>query len=146
MLRQKKIAQQQQQQQQQQQHQHEHGVEDAADESIEEQPWIELTDSASEDSGDESLEKKDGAGPLNENDTDDEDDSQDNKKDGAAFYDQFEYDEWTGRTRARHDRAAAAKERQNKRAPLIERMTMIVSQAKAFKGDWYMKNIYKFEQ
>ncbi|KAG0054222.1 hypothetical protein BGZ83_011743 [Gryganskiella cystojenkinii] len=27
--------------------------------------------------------------------------------------------------------------------PLIERMTMIVGQTKVFKGDWYMKNIYK---
>ncbi|GJJ68615.1 hypothetical protein EMPS_00961 [Entomortierella parvispora] len=83
--------------------------------------------------------------------------------------DVYEYNEWTGEKmlrktpgedrfsrRKRHDRAAAKAKRDQKMAkkhgaakglkqqgPLIERMTMIVGQAKVFKGDWYMKNIYK---
>ncbi|KAF9121262.1 hypothetical protein BGW39_010665 [Mortierella sp. 14UC] len=78
---------------------------------------------------------------------------------GGGFYDLYEYDEQTGRThlkkeasvdrfsrRKRHDRAAAAaKDRKQKRQLLVERMTMIVGQAKVFKGDWYCKNIYKFQ-
>ncbi|KAF9911263.1 hypothetical protein EC991_004160 [Linnemannia zychae] len=78
---------------------------------------------------------------------------------GGGFYDLYEYDEYTGQTRLkkevsvdrfsrrkRHDRAAAAvKDRKQKKRPLIERMTMIVGQAKVFKGDLYMKNVYKFQ-
>ncbi|KAG0302643.1 hypothetical protein BGZ97_002236 [Linnemannia gamsii] len=79
---------------------------------------------------------------------------------GGGFYDMYEYDECTGRThlkketsvdrfsrRKRHDRAAARDKKnkhQHQKPPLIERMTMIVGQAKVFKGDWYMKNVYKF--
>jgi len=81
----------------------------------------------------------------------------------------YEYDAWTGQKtlrktlgedrfsrRKRHDRAAAKAKKDKRTAkrngttktlkqqgPLIERMTMIVGQAKVFKGDWYMKNIYK---
>ncbi|KAG0211610.1 hypothetical protein BGX28_007661 [Mortierella sp. GBA30] len=80
------------------------------------------------------------------------------KEDGFNFYDAYEYDEWMGRTRLkrppsedrfsrreRHDRRAIRNRRENVRAPLIERMTMIVGQARVFKGDWYMKNVYKFQ-
>ncbi|KAG0379496.1 hypothetical protein BGX24_000169 [Mortierella sp. AD032] len=76
---------------------------------------------------------------------------------GGGFYDLYEYDEQTGRThlkkevsvdrfsrRKRHDRKAAAM-KDKKKQLLIERMTMIVGQAKVFKGDWYMKNVYKFQ-
>lgn len=76
------------------------------------------------------------------------------RRNGDGFYDMYEYDESTGRTHLKketsvdrfsrrkiHDRAA--KEKKNNQ-PLIERMTMIVGQAKVFKGDWYMKNVYKF--
>lgn len=76
---------------------------------------------------------------------------------GGGFYDMYEYDEFTGRThlkkepsvdrfsrRKRHDRAAAKEKKTKQQQPLIERMTMIVGQAKVFKGDWYMKNVYKF--
>ncbi|KAF8948038.1 hypothetical protein BGZ47_006711 [Haplosporangium gracile] len=76
---------------------------------------------------------------------------------GGGFYDMYEYDELTGRThlkkessvdrfsrRKRHDRAAAKDKKNKQQQPLIERMTMIVGQAKVFKGDWYMKNVYKF--
>lgn len=76
---------------------------------------------------------------------------------GGGFYDMYEYDEFTGRThlkkelsvdrfsrRKRHDRAAAKDKKTTQQQPLIERMTMIVGQAKVFKGDWYMKNVYKF--
>ncbi|KAF9952748.1 hypothetical protein BGZ72_005976 [Mortierella alpina] len=81
------------------------------------------------------------------------------KQASFSFYDAYEYDEWTGRTRlkkvpsadrfsrrGRHDRKSVRERREEVRAPLIERMTMIVSQTKAFKGDWYMKNVYKFQQ
>ncbi|KAG0286896.1 hypothetical protein BGZ96_009094 [Linnemannia gamsii] len=77
------------------------------------------------------------------------------KVNGGGFYHMYEYHESTGRTylkketsvdrfsrRKRHDRAAV-RDKKNKQ-PLIERMTMIVGQAKVFKGDWYMKNVYKF--
>ncbi|KAF9157132.1 hypothetical protein BG015_000025 [Linnemannia schmuckeri] len=76
---------------------------------------------------------------------------------GGGFYDMYEYDEFTGRThlkkepsmdrfsrRKRHERAAAKDKKNKQQQPLIERMTMIVGQAKVFKGDWYMKNVYKF--
>ncbi|KAF9127047.1 hypothetical protein BGX30_014974 [Mortierella sp. GBA39] len=76
---------------------------------------------------------------------------------GGGFYDMYEYDEFTGRThlkkdpsvdrfsrRKRHDQAAAKEKKTKQQQPLIERMTMIVGQAKVFKGDWYMKNVYKF--
>ncbi|KAF9948920.1 hypothetical protein BGZ70_002013, partial [Mortierella alpina] len=81
------------------------------------------------------------------------------KRASFNFYDTYEYDEWTGRTRlkkvssadrfsrrGRHDHKSIRERREKVRAPLIERMTMIASQTKAFKGDWYMKNIYKFQQ
>ncbi|KAF9987315.1 hypothetical protein BGZ75_000729 [Mortierella antarctica] len=81
------------------------------------------------------------------------------KRASFNFYDTYEYDEWTGRTRlkkvpsadwfsrrGRHDRKSIRERREKVRAPLIERMTMIASQTKAFKGDWYMKNVYKFQQ
>ncbi|CAO3573551.1 unnamed protein product [Mortierella alpina] len=64
------------------------------------------------------------------------------------FYDAYEYDEWTGRLhlkkvpcadrfsrRGRHDRKSIRERSEKVRAPLIERMTMIASQTKAFKGD-----------
>ncbi|KAF9289543.1 hypothetical protein BGZ68_009125 [Mortierella alpina] len=81
------------------------------------------------------------------------------KRTSFNFYDTYEYDEWTGRTRLkkvpsadrfsrreRHDRRSIRERREKVHAPLIERMTMIASQTKAFKGDWYMKNVYKFKQ
>ncbi|KAF9909971.1 hypothetical protein BX616_010999 [Lobosporangium transversale] len=73
-------------------------------------------------------------------------------------YDGYEHDESTEKTRLRkdtsrdlfsrrkrHDRATGLlKNSKQVPEPLIERMTMIVGQAKVFKGDFYMKNIYKF--
>ncbi|KAF8925144.1 hypothetical protein EDD21DRAFT_239194 [Dissophora ornata] len=121
------------------------------EEETQEQSWVELTESPVESDDDDS------------HDSDDSNDDNDylvgkngEPKRTAAphFYDLYEYDEWTGRTRLkkgptadrfsrrkRHDRAA---KKQKEPKPLIERMTMIVGQTKAFNGNWYMKNVYKF--
>ncbi|KAF9411782.1 hypothetical protein BGZ94_001241 [Podila epigama] len=82
----------------------------------------------------------------------------------------YEYDEWTGQTRPlqkstidrfsrrkHHDRAREQEQEHGRETKqnnikladrqqqhLIERMTMIVGQANVFKGDLYMKNVYKF--
>ncbi|KAG0032441.1 hypothetical protein BGZ81_010887 [Podila clonocystis] len=131
--------------------------------SLQEQAWIEIDESVSEnEDDDDEVEEV-------QFDSDSESDEDDEVMRGKTFYDVYEYDEWTGRTRMkktpstdrfsrrkRHDRAYT--QQQQKRAndgakrssekqtqPLIERMTMIVGQAKVFKGDWYMKNVYRYD-
>lgn len=130
--------------------------------SLLEQAWIEIDESVSENDDD-----NDEVDVQFDSDTD-SDDEEDKKEvlGGKTFYDVYEYDEWTGRTRMkktpstdrfsrrkRHDRAHAQRQQKRgaknganeKRQPLIERMTMIVGQAKVFKGDWYMKNVYRYD-
>ncbi|KAG0083900.1 hypothetical protein BGZ93_001525 [Podila epicladia] len=137
--------------------------------SLLEQAWIEIDESVSEnDDDDDEVERA-------QFDSDSESDEDgDEILRGKTFYDVYEYDEWTGRTRMkktpstdrfsrrkRHDRAFAQQQQQQQQQknagakdgdkreghqqPLIERMTMIVGQAKVFKGDWYMKNIYRYD-
>ncbi|KAF9097898.1 hypothetical protein BGX29_007868 [Mortierella sp. GBA35] len=154
MLQQKQVAR----QQHQQGRRPSLGGEEAS--SNEQQAWVELTDSY-ESSEDDCVGEQDDSEVGSEIERDEENDQhrrrkkeKEEKKKAEGFYDLYEYDEYTGRThlkkeasvdrfsrRKRHDRAATAGK---KEGPLIERMTMIVGQAKVFKGDWYMKNIYKF--
>lgn len=130
--------------------------------SLADQAWIEIDEEAEEESGDDDDEAEEKFA-----DSDDDEDEEEVLR-GKTFYDVYEYDEWTGRTRMkktpsadrfsrrkRHDRAYAQQQQKKddgaKRAtttekqPLIERMTMIVGQAKVFKGDWYMKNVYRYD-
>lgn len=124
-----------------------------------EQPWVETVDATSTDhdgdiSSDEFDEDERIGIPIDQP-------QKKNKQQSSStvgsfdFYDDYEYDEVTGRTRLRkepsvdrfsrrkrHDKSAAANKQKDTR--LIERMTMIVGQTRAFKGDWYMKNVYKF--
>ncbi|KAF9388810.1 hypothetical protein CPB97_000336 [Podila verticillata] len=132
--------------------------------SLADQAWIE--DEEARENGDDDDEE------VRFDDSDDDDEEDEQVLQGKTFYDVYEYDEWTDRTRMkktpstdrfsrrkRHDRAYAQQQREQqqrkndgaKRAttaekqPLIERMTMIVGQAKVFKGDWYMKNVYRYD-
>ncbi|KAI1316080.1 hypothetical protein EDD11_010469 [Mortierella claussenii] len=177
MLRQKRMA-----QQQRHQQQSDSGLSDLnVDNEILEQAWVEVTDSPVVSDDDEFVSSEDDI-VVNYDDDSDIDGGkkkpvQRKKKNvlSSSFYDAYEYDEWTGRTRLRkedaavdrfsrrkrHDRAAREQKNENESkngcttdatgatgaavpGPLIERMTMIMGQAKAFKGDWYMKNVYKF--
>ncbi|KAF9385255.1 hypothetical protein CPC16_008058 [Podila verticillata] len=135
--------------------------------SLADQAWIEIDEEVRE-NGDEDDEEAQFA----DSDNDDDEDDEEEVLRGKTFYDVYEYDEWTDRTRLkktpsgdrfsrrkRHDRAYAQQQQEEqqkkndgaKRAttaekqPLIERMTMIVGQAKVFKGDWYMKNVYRYD-
>lgn len=131
--------------------------------SLADQAWIEIDEEAEEENGDDDDEAEEKFA-----DSDDDEDEEEEVLRGKTFYDVYEYDEWTGRTRMkktpsadrfsrrkRHDRAYAQQQQKKddgaKRAtttekqPLIERMTMIVGQAKVFKGDWYMKNVYRYD-
>ncbi|KAF9330026.1 hypothetical protein BG006_006979 [Podila minutissima] len=133
--------------------------------SLLEQVWIEIDESVSENDDDDEVEKV-----QFDSDSESDEDEEEVLR-GKTFYDVYEYDEWTGRTRMkktpstdrfsrreRHDRTFAQRQQQQKNGgakdgdkrerqqqPLIERMTMIVGQAKVFKGDWYMKNIYRYD-
>ncbi|KAF9573452.1 hypothetical protein EC968_008537 [Mortierella alpina] len=149
---------------------------------VEEQPWVEMAVSLSDTDSDSELDAGSDADADADSDSDldpvpdsekqarvvgnDENDGSGKikkktreKRASFNFYDTYEYDEWTGRTRlkkvpsadrfsrrTRHDRQSIRERREKVRAPLIERMTMIASQTKSFKGDWYMKNVYKFQQ
>ncbi|KAF9101163.1 hypothetical protein BGX27_011591 [Mortierella sp. AM989] len=124
------------------------------DEELLEHPWVETADFSVASDGESDV---DGYGCDDESDNESDEETPSNgipigrTDKNSNFYDMYEYDEWTGRTklknkpsvdrfsrRKRHNRAAKEQE------PLIERMTMIVGQSKVFKGDWYMKNVYKF--
>ncbi|KAG0038637.1 hypothetical protein BGZ82_011368 [Podila clonocystis] len=131
--------------------------------SLQEQAWVEIDESVSEnEDDDDEVEEA-------QFDSDSESDEDDEVMRGKTFYDVYEYDEWTGRTRMKktpstdrfsrrkgHDRAYAQQQQKGAKdgaksssekqtQPLIERMTMIVGQAKVFKGDWYMKNVYRYD-
>ncbi|KAG0305355.1 hypothetical protein BGZ98_004262 [Dissophora globulifera] len=136
LLRQKRVAQQQQDQ---------HGQ---LSEDIQEQPWVELTESPvvsdEDDSCGDDTDKNDGylQGGIRPSGH------------GASFNSIYEDDEWSERAEmkkthgldrfSRRKRHHFAARKQKEQQPLIERMTMIVGQARVFKGDWYMKNVYKF--
>jgi hypothetical protein len=123
MYRQKKIAQQQ-------------GQMSQVEEDPFEAPWIETLEDVEDELSD---------------DSDTDDDSQNGSLD---YYDGYEYDAISGQTRlrkkpsedrfSRRKRHNRAKKQKETTTPLIERMTMIVGQSRVFKGDWYMKNVYKF--
>ncbi|KAF9356866.1 hypothetical protein BGX34_009717 [Mortierella sp. NVP85] len=98
-------------------------------------PWIETVEDGEEERSDDS-------------------DTDDGSQNGSLdYYDGYEYDAISGQTRLRkkpsEDRFSRRKrhqraKKQKETTPLIERMTMIVGQSRVFKGDWYMKNVYKF--
>ncbi|KAF9173288.1 hypothetical protein BGX21_010616 [Mortierella sp. AD011] len=123
-------------------------------EDLLEQPWVESEDTSVVSDGDSGV---DGYDCDEDNNESENETTESNglpikkSKDSPNSYDGFEYDEWTGQTkpkagssvdrfsrRKRHNRGDKGQE------PLIERTTMIVCQSKVFKGDWYMKNVYKF--
>ncbi|KAF9354722.1 hypothetical protein BGX26_007439 [Mortierella sp. AD094] len=124
------------------------------DDELLEQPWVEAADTSVVSDGDSDL---DGYDCDDDNDESEDETAGSNgipikqSRNNPNFYDSFEYDEWTGQTRPKRrpsvDRFSRRK-RHNRdgkgQASLIERMTMIVGQSKVFKGDWYMKNVYKF--
>ncbi|KAG0002443.1 hypothetical protein BGZ79_002981 [Entomortierella chlamydospora] len=123
-------------------------------EDLLEQPWVETEDTSVVSDGDSDLDGYDCGDDSNESENETAESNGlpiKKSKDGSNPYDGFEYDEWTGQTkpktrpsvdrfsrRKRHNRGDKVQE------PLIERTTMIVCQSKVFKGDWYMKNVYKF--
>ncbi|KAF9438139.1 hypothetical protein BGZ76_009594 [Entomortierella beljakovae] len=129
-----------------------HGYVGQVDEAILEHPWVEPEENTVTPDGDSDIYGYAGE----DGDSSDMEEPENDKgiaiPHGNNFYNMYEYDEWTGRTtvkkehsvdkfsrRKRHSRRAAKRQ-----GPLIERMTMIVGQSKVFKGDWYMKNVYKY--
>ncbi|KAF8961351.1 hypothetical protein BGZ46_001358 [Entomortierella lignicola] len=125
-----------------------------SDEDLSEQLWVEPADATVVSDGDSDMDGYDCDG-----DSDDEEGESSTKngipfkqsRNPSNFFDSFEYDEWTGQTKPKKktsiDRFSRRKRHNRdtqRTAPLIERMTMIVGQSKVFKGDWYMKNVYKF--